>query len=86
MQSPIDLKPSPRESPLQPGFNEYLLDGVPVNFAKVENPDFRFSPFCLIVSTGNLHHLKALLILVNLSTYMLGFLQLHFHFRFRITA
>ena len=86
MRSPIDLKPSPRESPRQPGFNDCLLDRVPINFAKVENPDFRFSPPYMIVSTGNLHHLKALLILVNLNTYMLGFLQHHFHFWFLATA
>ena len=35
-----------RESPLQPGFNEGSLDRVRINFAKVENPNFRFSPPC----------------------------------------
>jgi len=63
--------------------------GFPLTLSKSKIPTSGFSsisPFRLILSTGNLHRLKALLILVNLSTYMSGFHQLHFHFRFLGTA
>ena len=83
MRRPIDLKPSLRESPLQPEFNEGSLGSYQL-CRKSRLPVF--SAICWILSTGNLLHLKALLILVNLGTYMLVFLQLptsdYFHFRF----
>jgi len=67
-------------------FNEGHSIGFPSTLPKSKIPTSGFFPPCWILSTRNLHHLKALLILVNLGTYMLVFLQLptsdYFHFRF----
>ena len=65
MRRPIDLKPSLRESPLQPEFNEGSLGSYQL-CRKSRLPVF--SAICWILSTGNLLHLKALLILVNLGS------------------